>query len=67
MYVVTTLRASESTTDYDRMVQVAIAVVLAALAASLLLAASVGARRNRRRNAQRVRAPHVEQERAPLI
>jgi hypothetical protein len=63
----TTLHASDSHTDYDRMIQVGIAVVLAVLAGSLLLAASVGARRNRRRNAQRVRAPYVEQERAPLM
>lgn len=63
----TTLRASESHTDMDRVVQVGIAVALAFLAGSLLLAASVSARRNRRRNAQRVRTPHVEHERAPLM
>ncbi len=63
----TTLRASGSQTDYDRMVQGGIAVVLVALAGSLLLAASVGARRNRRRKAQRVHTPYVEHERAPLM
>jgi hypothetical protein len=63
----TTLKASQSHTDYDRIMQVGIAIALVVLAGSLLLAASVGARRNRRRNAQRLRAPYVEHERAPLM
>jgi hypothetical protein len=64
---VATVKASESHTDYDGIVQVGIAIALVVLAGLLLLAATVGARRNRRRNAQRVRTPHVEQERAPLM
>ncbi len=63
----TTVHASESTTNWDRAVEVAIAVVLLVLAGLFALAASASARRARRRSTQRSEARRVEQERAPLM
>jgi hypothetical protein len=48
-----TLRVGEGGTDWDRVVRFGIGLMLALLAAVFLLAAGVGARRNRRRAAER--------------
>ncbi len=63
-----TVSASASSTDYDRMVKLGIAVGLALLAGLFLLAASASARRQRRRRTKRVRAEQlVDRDRAPLM
>jgi len=62
-----TLHASRTRTDYDQMVKVGIAGTLALLAGLFMAAAGAGARRERRRRAQRIRSNRVEQERAPLM
>jgi hypothetical protein len=64
---VTTVTAAHSHRDWDRIVKIGIAAALALLGALFLLAASVSARRNRRRRAQRVRSTRIEHERAPLM
>ncbi len=64
---ISTVRASHSHRDWDRIVKLGIAAALAVLGALFFLASSVSARRNRRRRAQRVRSAHVERERAPLM
>ncbi len=65
---VSTVSASHSKTDYDRMVKLGIAVVLAVLAGLFLLAASASARRQRRRRKARVRAELLlDRDRAPLM
>jgi hypothetical protein len=64
----TTLSASQSTTDYDRMVKLGIAVALALLAGLFLLAAWMSARRQRRRRTERVQAELLaDRDRAPLM
>jgi hypothetical protein len=63
----TTVGASESTTDWDRVIELGIAAVLVVLAALFALAASASARRARRRSAQRAETRRVERERAPLM
>jgi hypothetical protein len=50
---VKTLRVADGGTDWDRVTRFGIGLTLALLAALFLLAASVGARRNRRRAAER--------------
>ena len=60
-----TFRVSHGGLSWDHVVKFGIGVALALLAVLFFLAAGIGARRNRRRAAQRVdRAP---QERAPLM
>jgi hypothetical protein len=63
----TTVNASQSTTDWDRAIELGIAAVLVVLAGLFALAASAGARRARRRSAQRAETRRVEPERAPLM
>jgi hypothetical protein len=62
---VRTVRASSGGTDWDHVVKFGLAVALALIAAMFLLAAGMGARRNRRRAVQRVEAP-PPRDRAPL-
>jgi hypothetical protein len=65
---VATVAASQSNTDYDRIVKLGIAAALALLAGLFLLAASASARRQRRRRAARVRAEVLlDRDRAPLM
>jgi hypothetical protein len=61
-----TLRVADGGTDWDHVVRFGIGAALAALAVSFFSAAGVGARRNRRRAAQRV-ATGNEAERAPSM
>jgi hypothetical protein len=60
-----TLRASHSTKNWDNITQLGIAMALALLAGLFFVSFAVSARRNRRRNAQRVRYDDIE--RAPLM
>ena len=61
-----TFRVESGGTDWDHVVKFGIGVALSLLAGLFFLAAFVGARRNRRRAAQRVdRAPAPE--RTPLM
>lgn len=62
-----TVKAAQSHRDWDRIIKLGIAAALALLGVLFLLAASVSARRNRRRRAQRVRSTQIEHERAPLM
>ena len=64
---VQTYQAASGGTDWDHVVKFGIGLALALLAGMFFLAAGVGARRNRRRAAQRVdRGPRPE-ERTPLM
>jgi len=63
----TTVQASHSSTNWDRAVEVGIAVLLLVLAGLFALAASASARRARRRSEQRSQGRRVEAERAPLM
>jgi len=60
-----TLRASQSTQNWDHVTQLGIALALALLASLFFASYAVSTRRNRRRQAQRVRYDDVE--RAPLM
>lgn len=64
---VTTAHVSQSKTNYDSVVKLALALVLALIAGMFLLAASVGARRERRRREERSPRQRVATERAPLM
>lgn len=64
---VTTVHASEGGTQWDRLVKVGIAVVLALLAALFFSAATIGARRERRRRRERWGGGDVNEERTPLM
>lgn len=63
---VRTLRAASGGTDWDHVVKFGIGMSLALLAGLFFLAAGVGARRNRRRAAQRLPRPS-QPDRAPLM
>jgi hypothetical protein len=58
---------SRSTTNWDRVIEVGIAVVLLVLAGFFALAASASARRARRRTAERDEALRVDRDRVPLM
>ncbi|MDP9335044.1 MAG: hypothetical protein M3Q30_17280 [Actinomycetota bacterium] len=60
------LRVAHGGTDWDRVIRFVIGLMLALLAALFLLAASVGARRNRRRAAERIGREKVP-DRAALM
>lgn len=60
-----TLAASHSEPNWDHIIQLAIAIVLALLAVMFFSAATVSSRRNRRRQAARVH--HDNPERVPLM
>jgi hypothetical protein len=63
-----TVAAEQDHTDYDRMVQLGLAVALAVLAALFLASAAVSARRNRRRRRERVhQEERIERKRAPTM
>jgi len=63
---VKTVRVADGGTDWDRVVKFGIGLAMALLAGLFFLAAMVGARRNRRRAAQRIRAAEAH-DGAPLI
>jgi dipeptidyl aminopeptidase/acylaminoacyl peptidase len=64
---VTTAHVSQSKTNYDSVVKLGLALVLALIAGMFLLAASIGARRERRRREERSPRQRVATERAPLM
>ncbi len=63
----TTVSVSHSTTNWNRVIEVGIAVVLLVLAGLFALAASASARRARRRTAQRDEALRMDRDRVPLM
>ena len=64
---VRTFSASHGGADWDRIVKLGIALSFALLAGTFLLAASMSARRDRRRRAARIQATRIDRERAPLM
>lgn len=65
---VRTFRAEESITNWDRSIKLGIALCLSAIAGTFFLAASMSARRHRRRQVQRLGGPRsIDHERAPLM
>ena len=63
-----TFQFAQGGTDWDHVVKFGIGIALALLAGSFLLAAGMGARRNRRRASQRIEGhPEPDIERAPLM
>jgi hypothetical protein len=60
-----TVAVTHATTNYDAIVKLGIGLLMVVLAGLLFLAASVGKRRDRRRQA--ARATRIERERAPLM